>query len=371
MPTIPANRDEIFYQLALSRVESVGVRSARKLISHFGSAREVFFLSTRDLLQVQGMRLAQAQSIKGFNEYENVEKELNFASKNNIRALSFQDPDYPKRLTHCFDAPVVLFKKGNADLNAQRMVSVVGTRNITDYGRSVTRDLIKSFLPYNISVVSGLARGVDVEAHSTCLEFGLPTIGVLGHGLDRIYPVGNTKEARRIAREGALLTEFFTGTLPDRENFPKRNRIVAGMTDATIVIESGFTGGSIITADLANSYNRDVFAVPGGIYSERSSGCNRLIKTNRAALLESVKDLEHIMGWKAQEEKHAVQRKIFVDLNSEEEQLINFLNEKGKQQIDDISLETKLPMSTVMVHLLNLEMNGLIRAHPGKVYELA
>jgi len=349
----------------------VGVRSTRKLINHFGSAREVFHLGARDLLQVQGMRMPQAQAIRNFGEFEQVEKELKFAEKNGIRVLSFQDRDYPKRLTHCFDAPVVLFKKGDADLNATRMVSVVGTRDITDYGRKVTRDLIKSFVPYNITVVSGLARGVDVEAHSACLEFNLPTIAVLGHGLDRVYPAGNTREARRIAKEGALLTEFFTGTLPDRENFPKRNRIVAGMTDATIVIESGFSGGSIITADLANSYNRDVFAIPGGIFDERSSGCNRLIKTNRAALLESVKDLENIMGWKAREEPKHVQRKIFVELSSEEEKLVNLLNANGKQQIDEISLQTQIPMSTVMVHLLNLEMNGLVKALPGKVYELA
>jgi len=349
----------------------VGVRSARKLINHFGSAREVFALGTRDLLQVQGMGLPRAHAIKGFNEFDSVERELNFAEKNGLHVLSFQDENYPKRLTHCFDAPVVLFKKGGADLNAMRMVSVVGTRNITDYGRQVTRDLIKSFVPYNITVVSGLARGIDVEAHSACLEYNLPTIAVLGHGLDRIYPAGNKREARRIAKDGALLSEFFTETLPDRENFPKRNRIVAGMTDATIVIESGFTGGSIITADLANSYNRDVFAVPGGIYNERSSGCNRLIKTNRAALLESVNDLAPIMGWKASDEKKHIQRKIFVELSTEEEKLISLLNEKGKQQIDDISLVTQIPMSTVMVHLLNLEMNGLIRALPGKVYELA
>lgn len=371
MPTIPAERDEIFYQLALSQVESVGVRSARKLINHFGSAREVFTLGTRDLLQVQGMGLPRAYAIKDFNKFEKVDRELNFAVKNGINVLSFQNEEYPKRLTHCFDAPVVLFKKGNADLNAMRMVSVVGTRNISDYGRRVARDLIKSFVPYNITVVSGLARGVDIEAHSACLEFNLPTVAVLGHGLDRIYPAGNTREARKIAKEGALLTEFFTGTLPDRENFPKRNRIVAGMTDATIVVESGFSGGSIITADLANSYNRDVFAIPGRIYDERSEGCNRLIKTNRAALLESAKDLEAIMGWKANPQSQSIQRKIFVDLNTEEEKLVNYLNEKGKQQIDDISLETQIPMSTVMVHLLNLEMNGLIRALPGKVYELA
>lgn len=371
MPTLPVKRADNYFQLALSSVEGIGVISARKLINHFGSAREVFSSSSRDLMGVQGMITQKAMSIRNFNGFDRIDQEFEFAEKHNISILSFRDKEYPKRLNHCIDAPIVLFKKGNANLDTQRMVSVVGTRRMSEYGKKVTRDLVKSFSPYGITVVSGLAAGVDIQAHLACLDFGLPTIAVLGHGLDRIYPSSHTKYARKIVGDGALLTEFSAGTTPDRENFPKRNRIVAGMTDATIVIESGFKGGSIITADLANSYNRDVFAIPGRINDQRSAGCNRLIKSNRAAILESVKDLETIMGWKLDEKKPPIQKKIFVELKPEEEALINFLSQKGKIQIDDISLGMDMPMSTVMVNLLNLELNGLVRSLPGKEYELS
>jgi DNA processing protein len=225
-------------------------------------------------------------------------------------------------------------------------------------------------VPYGVTVVSGLAYGVDGEAHKAALDFGLPTVGVLGHGLNRIYPSSHTKMAGEMTEKGALITEFTTDVKPDRENFPMRNRIVAGMADATIVIESGASGGSMITADLANGYSRDVFAIPGRIGDERSIGCNRLIKSHRASLLESVKDLEYIMGWQAKPDKKSVQKKIFVDLHPNEERIVSILREKGKTQIDELSLQAQLPMSGVMVHLLNLELNGLVRSFPGKLYEV-
>ena len=371
MPTIPVNETETFYQLALSQVEGIGVRSAKKLVNFFGSAQEVFSTGTRSLLQVEGMGLPKAQAISNFNGFRRIDEECSFAQKNSIEILSFQDQNYPKRLTHCYDAPLVLFKKGDANLNAQKIVSIVGTRNMTHYGRRVTQELVESFKPHEITVVSGLARGVDIEAHKSSIEHALPTVAVLGHGLDRIYPSGHGRFAREIVESGgALLSEFFSGTNPDRENFPKRNRIVAGMSDATIVIESGFTGGSIITADLANSYNRDVFAVPGGIFDKMSSGCNRLIKSNRAAVLENINDLASIMGWQIETGIKSQQKKLFVELNPEETRLMNFLEEKGQKQIDEISLAIEMPTSLVMVHLLNLEMNGLVKSLPGKIYEL-
>ena len=371
MTRIPSNRDEIFYQLALCEVENLGVISVKRLIRHFGSAREVFHLSSRELMQVPGMNHIRATSIANFSDFDTVEKNLEFAEKQGHEIISFLDPNYPNRLTHCEDSPVVLFKKGNADLSAKRMVSVVGTRKVTPYGKDVTRELIESMLPYNITVVSGLAYGVDIEAHKACIELGLPTIGVLGHGLDTIYPNSHTRHALKMVENGALLTEFGINTRPDKENFPQRNRIVAGMTDATIVVESGAKGGSIITANLANGYNRDVFAIPGRIHDPCSEGCNRLIKSNKAALLESAKDLEYIMGWTKKEGSKAVQTKIFVELSPDEEKVMKSIRESGKIQIDALSLEVKLPMSMVMVHLLNLELNGLVRALPGKVYELS
>lgn len=370
MKKIPVNKDEVFYQLALSKVENVGVISVKKLIRHFGTAREVFNLSSRELMQVPGMSLARAGAIASFHEFEAVEKDFEFAEKHGVEVISFQDPNYPNRLTHCSDGPVVLFTKGPADLSAKRMVSIVGTRKITDYGMQVTRELVESMLPYNITVVSGLAYGVDIQAHKACLELGLPTVAVLAHGLDKVYPNSHTRFAQEMAEKGGLVSEFSIGTIPDRENFPKRNRIVAGMTDATIVVESGISGGSIITANLAASYFRDVFAIPGRIHDPKSDGCNRLIKSNKAALLESAKDLEYIMGWTKAENAKPIQTKIFIDLKPEEEKLLDCLREKGKTQIDELSLTTELPMSMVMVHLLTLELNGLVRSLPGKVYEV-
>ena len=370
MAKIPINKDEVFYQLALSRVENIGVISVKKLIRHFGTAREVFNLSSRELMQVPGMSLIRAGSIASFRDFDSVEKDFEYAEKEGIEIISFQDDNYPNRLTHCGDGPVVLFKKGPADLSAKRMVSIVGTRKVTDYGRQVTRELVESMLPYNITVVSGLAYGVDIQAHIACLELGLPTVGVLAHGLDSVYPNSHTRHAIEMAEKGALLSEFGIKTIPDRKNFPKRNRIVAGMTDATIVVESGVSGGSIITANLAAGYFRDVFAIPGRVHDSRSEGCNRLIKSNKAALLESAKDLEYIMGWAKSETLKPIQTKIFVDLHPDEEKLLDTLREKGKTQIDELSLETELPMSMVMVHLLTLELNGLVRSLPGKVYEV-
>ena len=370
MKKIPVNKDEVFYQLALSKIDNIGVMSVKKLINHFGTAREVFNLSTRELMQVQGMSLVRAQAIAAHSDFGDVEKDFEFAERKGIEIISFQDRNYPNRLTHCADGPVVLFKKGPADLSAKRIVSIVGTRKITEYGMKVTRELVESMLPYNITVVSGLAYGVDIQAHQACLELGLPTVAVLAHGLDKVYPNSHTRHANEMAEKGALLTEFGINTIPDRENFPKRNRIVAGMTDATIVVESGLSGGSMITANLAAGYYRDVFAIPGRVHDSKSDGCNRLIKSNKAALLESAKDLEYIMGWTKSEQAKPVQTKIFIDLKPEEEKLLNCLREKGKTQIDELSLATALPMSMVMVHLLTLELNGLVRSLPGKVYEV-
>lgn len=369
MTKIPTDRDEIFYQLALCGVENLGVISVKRLIRFFGSAREVFNLSSRELMQVPGMSVIRATAIANYSNFDAVEENLKYAEMENIAVISFQDPEFPNRLLHCEDSPVVLYKRGNADLSAQRIVSVVGTRKISPYGKMVIRELIESMVAYNITVVSGLAYGVDIEAHKACIELKLPTIGVLGHGLDLIYPNSHIRHAREMVKNGALLTEFGIKTSPDRENFPRRNRIVAGMADATIVVESGAKGGSIITANLANGYNRDVFAIPGRIHDKGSEGCNRLIKSNKAALLESAKDLEYIMGWNKKEDSKGVQTKIFVDLSPEEEKVLRIIREKTKIQIDTLSLEVQMPMSSVMVHLLNLELNGLVRALPGKHYE--
>jgi DNA processing protein len=370
MTKIPVNKDEIFYRLALSEVENVGIKTAKKLISHFGSAQEVFRLSGRELMQVQGMIQHRAVGIAGFSNWDKVEKEFDYAEANGIKVISYTDPQYPNRLKHCEDGPLVIFVKGDANLSAGRMLSIVGTRKVTEYGKSMTRSLVESLVPYGITVVSGLAYGVDGEAHKACVDFGVPTIAVLGHGLNKIYPSAHTRLANEMVENGgALISEFSIASKPDRENFPQRNRIVAGMCDATLVVESAAKGGSIITAELANDYHRDVFAIPGRVGDLRSEGCNKLIKGHRAALFESVKDLEYVMGWNLPAKAKPIQKKIFVDLSPDEEAILNLLKEKGRTQIDELSLSLKSPVSMAMVHLLNLELNGLVRSLPGKFYE--
>jgi DNA processing protein len=370
MKKIPTGKDEIFYRLALSKVDNIGTKSAKKLINHFGSAEEVFQLSSRELMNVQGLAQHRAISIGTFSEWDAVSEELDFCEKNGIEVFSYSDKRYPNRLKHCDDGPLVLFSKGGADFSAQRMLSIVGTRRLTEYGKKMTRDLVEQLIPYDVTVVSGLAYGVDYEAHKACVEMGVPTIGVLGHGLDKIYPFSHTKLANdMVSSGGALLTEFGINTKPDRENFPQRNRIVAGMCDATLVIESAAQGGSMITAELANAYHRDVFAIPGRVGDKRSEGCNKLIKSHKAALLESVKDFEYVMGWTLPQAAKPIQKKIFVELSPGEELVLNALREKGKTQVDELSLSLNVPVSQSMVHLLNLELNGLVRSLPGKFYE--
>ena len=370
MTKIPVNKDEIFYRIALGEAENVGKITAKKLISHFGSAHEVFRLSGRELMQVGGMAHYRAKAIAGFSNWSKVERELDYAEKNGIQVISYTDSLYPNRLKHCEDGPLVIFVKGTANLCANRMMSIVGTRRLTEYGKSMTRNLVESLAPYGVTVVSGLAYGVDGEAHRACVDFGIPTIAVLGHGLNKIYPPAHTRLANEMVENGgALISEFSIESKPDRENFPQRNRIVAGMCDATLVVESAARGGSIITAELANDYHRDVFAIPGRVGDLRSEGCNKLIKGHRAALFESVKDLEYVMGWNLPEKSKPIQKKIFVDLSPEEEAVLSFLKEKGRVQIDELSLALKSPMSMMMVHLLNLELNGLVKNFPGKFYE--
>ena len=370
MTKIPVNKDEIFYRLALGQVENVGIKTAKKLIGHFGSAQEVFRLSGRELMQVQGMAHSRATAISGFSDWDKVEKEFDYAESKGIKVLTYTDPLYPNRLKHCEDGPLVIFVKGEANLCAPRMMSIVGTRRLTEYGKLMTRKLVESLVPYGVTVVSGLAYGIDGEAHKACVDFGVPTIAVLGHGLNKIYPPAHTRLANEMVDNGgALISEFTIDSKPDRENFPQRNRIVAGMCDATLVIESAASGGSIITAELANSYHRDVFAFPGRVGDPRSEGCNKLIKGHKAALFESVKDLEYVMGWNLPQKSKPVQKKIFVDLSPEEEQVLFLLRDKGRTQIDELSLTLKSPVSIAMVHLLNLELNGLVRSLPGKFYE--
>jgi DNA processing protein len=284
----------------------------------------------------------------------------------------YTDKDYPARLKNCDDAPVLIFFKGKCELNNFRMISIVGTRNATDYGKQITEQLVNDFAKYNVSIVSGLAYGIDITAHKAAIKNGLSTVAVLAHGLDRIYPAIHKPIAEKMLHNGGLLTEFISETNPDRENFPSRNRIVAGMTDAVIVIESSIKGGALITAELANGYNRDVFAIPGKVGDEYSQGCNEFIRLNKAALIESADQVAEMMQWQLETEKknEPKQLKIFHELKPEEKILVNVLQEKGRLDIDALTQHSNMPMSKVSSTLLNLEFAGVLKALPGKMFEL-
>ncbi|MBM3435895.1 MAG: DNA-protecting protein DprA [Bacteroidetes bacterium] len=264
---------------------------------------------------------------------------------------------------------MMLYYKGNADLNNEKIISVVGTRRASDYGKEICNKIIEDLAPLKVLVVSGLAYGIDSKAHQAALGFNLETIGVLAHGLDRIYPYSNRSLAEKMIHSGGLVTDFLSKTNPDRENFPKRNRIIAGMSDALVVIETAMKGGALITANIANSYNRDVFAVPGKLTDKFSEGCNFLIKTNKAALLQSAKDIEYIMQWETRDVKESRQQRLFEEVSPEEEIILNILNENGECGIDHIVLNSKLTPSKTAALLLNLEFRGMIRSLPGKVFK--
>jgi DNA processing protein len=289
---------ELHYKLALALVPQIGDVHARILVSHFEDAQSIFSAPKEKLEKLEGIGSVRARAIKEFRDFEKVEKELAFMEQSGVRPIFLSDPGYPRRLQQCFDAPAILFYKGSADLNASRMVAVVGTRSQTEYGRQFTLSLIEELASEEIVVVSGLAFGIDATAHRAALDNGLATIGVVGHGLDKVYPYEHRGLAKEIVQQnGGMLTEFFSGTTPERHHFPLRNRIVAGLCDATIVVETHSRGGSMITAKLADSYNRDVFAVPGRTTDVKSSGCNLLIRRNIAQMITCAGDLKEIMGW--------------------------------------------------------------------------
>jgi len=298
------------------------------------------------------------------------EKELQFITQENISTTYFQEENYPDRLKHCYDSPVLLFQAGNINLQNRRMISIVGTRQITSYGMEFTKKLIEDLAPLNPVIISGFAYGVDIYAHQTAMEFGLQTIGVLAHGLNQIYPKTHKKYMAKMEQNGGFLTEFWSTSKPDKENFIKRNRIVAGISEATVVIESAEKGGSLVTANLANDYNRDVFAVPGRVSDKYSQGCNNLIKTQRANLMTSAADLVYMLNWELQRESQkAVQKQLFISLTNEEQKIYDYLQKTGKEMMDIIALECDFPIYRMSSILINMELKGVIRPLPGKIFE--
>ena len=364
--------EDLKYKVALSMLPNIGGILARNLVAYIGSAEGVFSQSAKALTKVPGIGELYARTIKKSNVLPKAEQELEYIDKNGIDIHFYTDKTYPRRLKSCVDAPLIIYTKGKMNLDAERVISVVGTRNATEYGKSIVSDLCREFAErkYNILIVSGLAYGIDIQAHRSALKYDLPTVGVIAHGLDMLYPAIHKQTALRMQESGGIVTDFPSNSKIDPANFVKRNRIIAGLADATIVVESAKKGGSLITAEIASSYNRDVYAFPGRSGDTYSKGCNQLIRNNQATLIEGIEDLEYFMGWEKTDKVEAIQSSLFIDLNPEEERVVDLLKEKGELFIDQISAEIKLPVSRVSAMLLNLEFKNLLVALPGKMYKL-
>ncbi|MEZ4787229.1 MAG: DNA-processing protein DprA [Flavobacterium haoranii] len=362
-------QNDLFFTLALLQVEGIGDITAKKLLQNFGSAEAIFKAKKTSLAKIDGIGKNTIQNLKKTTFFKLAEEELNFLERENITSLYFQNNDYPERLKHCFDAPILLFQSGNMNLDNSKIISIVGTRNITTYGNEFTKKFIEELAPLNPIIVSGFAYGVDIVAHQTAMDYNLQTIGVLAHGLNQIYPKNHKKYMVKMEQNGGFLTEFWSNSNPDRENFVKRNRIVAGISEATIVIESAEKGGSLITANIANDYNREVFAVPGRTTDKYSQGCHNLIKTQKAQLITSAADLVYLLNWEVhKKEEKGIQKQLFVSLSEEEQKIYNFLL-KGKEILDIISLECNIPIFKLSGTLLNMELKGVVKPLPGKIFE--
>lgn len=362
---------ELLYQIALTLIPGIGDVLGRKLIGLYGNAENVFREPRKFQRKIPRITELLMQMTTRRDLLARAAREIEFLNRHDIKPLFYSDKDYPRRLRHCHDSPLMVYYRGTADLNAPRALAIVGTRNATDYGKGITHELITHLVTDGTLIISGLAYGIDSFAHRVCVETSRETIGVLGHGLDTIYPWINRSLAEKMVLRGGLLTEFLSGTKPDKVNFPKRNRIIAGLSDAIVVVEAGQRGGALITAEIANSYNRDVFAIPGRVHDPFSEGTNFLIKTNRAALVQSAEDIEYNMGWKIPTRvSHVIQKQLFADMTAEENLIFEILKENGNSGIDDLCFRSGLPMNKVSASLLNMEFEGVVRCLPGKMYTL-
>ncbi|MBP7509166.1 MAG: DNA-processing protein DprA [Prolixibacteraceae bacterium] len=362
------------HKIALSLIPGIGSINSRKLVSYLGSVEAVFDAPSRSISSIPGIGKTMAEKIIENRPLalKKAESEEEFIDKHNISCYFYLDKNYPKRLTQCEDAPVIIFQKGEMNLDNPRIVSVVGTRNATDYGRGLTEELITGLTQAvpGVMIISGLAFGIDIIAHRSCLKNNIPTVGVVGHGLDKMYPSAHINTAREmITKGGGLLTDFTSNTKIDPGNFPRRNRIVAGLSDCTIVVESAIKGGALVTADIASSYNRDVFAFPGRCSDKYSKGCNDLIKRNKAGMIESSEDLISIMGWDINPNK-PIQQILFSELTEEEEKVYSIIKREETISSSAISSELSIPVGTISSILLNLEFKGVVKSLPGNHYKL-
>jgi DNA processing protein len=362
---------DLLYLISLTRVPQVGCIHAKTLLRHYGSAENVFKASLHSLEKINGIGEIRARSIKSFRDFSKSEKEISFILRYGILALTQTDADYPQRLLTAYDAPVLLFYKGNCNLNPEKVISIVGTRRNTDYGRQLTEKLIQDLAPYGPTIVSGLAFGIDAIAHKQALKYGLPTIAVLAHGLASLYPPEHNQLSKQMVKQGGLLTEFISEIKADKHHFPIRNRIVASLSDCTIVIETAVKGGSMITADFANGYHREVFAYPGRLTDSKSTGCNWLIRNNQANLLESVQDLVRIMRWEEKKDNpEKTAQNVPVQLTETEQRIMDILKERSEMHVDVINAISGFPTPINAAVLLELEMKDLICSKPGKMYKI-
>jgi len=359
--------------LALHFIPGIGDHIIRQLISYCGSAEKVFKTPRGKLLKIPGVGQVTADVILNGNPFKKAEKEIYTAEKNNVHLLFFTDKNYPARLKQLNDAPSLLYVKGNVNFENSKTVGIVGTRNSTDYGKACVEELIAGLVSHGALIISGLAYGIDIQAHKQAIKNSLPTVGVLGSGIDVIYPMAHQDVAKKMERNGGIVTENPFGTKPDAHNFPARNRIIAGLSDALVVIEAAEKGGALITSDIANSYNKDVFAFPGNIGRSFSAGCNNLIKSNQAHLITSVTDLEYVMNWQVGMENSKAKDKVALNAFSDDERVIIVILQENNDQIsiDELSWRSGFAMNKLASLLLTLELAGIITAMPGKMYRFS
>lgn len=364
-----SNQNEILYALALTKAKHIGDIYARKLIAKLGSAEAVFKEKPKNLSLIDGIGENLVKEISKTNLVAEAETEMQYIDKEDINLWYFKDENYPKRLNQCQDAPILVFNRGNFNIRNKPIISIVGTRKITAQGVDFCNRLVEDLAPLNPVIVSGFAFGTDITAHKAAIEHNLQNIAVLGHGLNKLYPAVHAKYIKSIEQNGGFITDFTSEANFDRKNFVKRNRIIAGMTEATIVVESAEKGGSLITADFANQYNREVFAVPGRPSDRFSLGCNNLIKKQQAHLITCAADIVYLLNWDIEKEKAGKQQSLFVNLNEEEKKVVAVIADKGKEELDNLVIKTNIPGHQLASILLNLELKGKIRPLPGKQYE--
>jgi DNA processing protein len=363
-------KEELFYRIALTQTELIGDKIGRQLLQHFGSASAIFHASLKQLMAIEGFGQKKADLLRHEIDEAKINQEIVFMEKHNIAPLFIADKDYPRALKTCADAPLMLYYKGDADMNSKKTVAIIGTRKNTEYGMRITEELVEGLQSLDVIIVSGLAFGIDVIAHRKAVQLGMPTIGVMAHGLDTIYPSQHKHITKEMVKHGGLLTEYISGTSPDRFNFPMRNRIVAGMCDVTVVIETETKGGAMITAKLAAGYNREVAAFPGRTIDKKSEGCNYLIRTHMAQMITGANDLIEMMSWETNEKQKTIQPKLFNHLTDDEIKITNILEGSEGMHIDEVFLKAGVNTSILSSLLLMLELAGVVKALPGKRYRL-